>query len=136
MESLPRRKSRRSGTISAVANELDGDLHLFTFGGDGARFALPPSQAQRVSDVLSRVAVWVRRDLELELRVATMTVSEIRSAGFDIKAAFWKASIHIKYAMFMGDGLDWTENELKSRALNLATKEAVQEPDLTGSLCQ
>jgi hypothetical protein len=30
-----------AGTISAVANELERDLNLFIFGGDGARFAVP-----------------------------------------------------------------------------------------------
>ena len=118
-----------AGTISAVSNELNGELHLFTFGGDGARFAVPPSYARRVSDTLSRVAMWARRDLDLELRVAAVSVAEIRAAGFDVKAAFWKASDHIAYAMFKGGGLEWAEGQLKSGAISLGVSDGQQEPD-------
>ena len=47
-----------AGTISAVSNELEGDLNLFSFGGDGASFAVPPAQVKRASDALLRVAIW------------------------------------------------------------------------------
>ena len=125
-----------AGTISAVSNELNGDLHLFSFGGDGARFAVPATYAQRVSNALPRAAAWVRRDLDLELRVAMIRVADIRAAGFDVKAAFWKASNHIAYAMFMGGGLEWAEGQLKSGAISLAISDTKQEPDLTGLSCQ
>lgn len=124
------------GTISAVANELNGGLRLFSFGGDGARFAVPQAQAQSASEALSRVAMWVKRDLDLELRVATISVAEIRTVGFDVRVAFWRASSHIQYAMFMGGGLEWAESQLKSGAISLAAADIDQEPNLTGLSCQ
>lgn len=125
-----------AGTISAVLNELEGDLHLFSFGGDGASFAIPHAQAKCASDALSRVAMWAQRDLDLDLRVAIIGVAEIRAAGFDVRAAFWRASSHVQYAMFMGGGLEWSEAQLKSGAINLASANIDQEPDLTGLSCQ
>jgi Protein of unknown function (DUF3095) len=125
-----------AGTISAVSNALRGDLHLFSFGGDGASFAVSGAQAKCASDALSRVAIWARRDLDLDLRVALISVAEIRSAGSDVRAAFWRASSHVQYAMFMGGGLEWSETQLKSGVISLAPADIDQEPDLTGLSCQ
>jgi hypothetical protein len=125
-----------AGTISAVSNELEDDLHLFSFGGDGASFAVPRGQAKCASDALSRVAMWAQRDLDLDLRVAIISVGEVRAAGFDVRAAFWRASSHVQYAMFMGGGLEWSEAQLKSGAIGLAPADINQEPDLTGLSCQ
>ena len=70
-----------AATVSAVANALEGDLPLFAFGGDGARFAVSPDQADVASDALSRAAAWAKRDLGLELRVGMTRVAEARAAG-------------------------------------------------------
>jgi hypothetical protein len=125
-----------AGTISAVSNELHGDLHLFSFCGDGASFAVPGAQAKCASDALSRVAMWAQRDLALDLRVAIVGVGEVRAAGFDVRAAFWRASSHVQYAVFMGGGLEWSETQLKSGAIGLTPADIGQEPDLTGLSCQ
>lgn len=125
-----------AATISAVANELDGDLRLFIFGGDGARFAVPSEYIERAANALSRVAMWAERDLDLELRVATVSVAEVRRAGFDVRAAFWRASDDVRYAMFIGGGLDWADAELKSGSIRLKPANIDEEPDLTGLSCQ
>jgi Protein of unknown function (DUF3095) len=124
-----------AGTISAVSNALGGDLHLFIFGGDGARLAIPPEHVQRASDALSRVAMWAKRDLNLELRIATVSVAEVRAAGFDIRAAYWQASDHVRHSMFMGGGFEWAEAQLKNGSIGLAPADLNQEPDLTGLSC-
>lgn len=124
-----------AGTISAVANELGGDLSLFIFGGDGARFVVPPENAERAAKALSRVATWARRDLDLELRVATMPVADVRVAGNDVRAAFWRASDDVRYAMFMGDGLEWAETQLKDGKIRLDASSENEEPDLNGLSC-
>jgi hypothetical protein len=125
-----------ASTISAVANALGGKLALFVFGGDGARFAVSPAQAQSAADALSRVAMWAKRDLELELRVAMTSVAEARAAGFDCRVAFWHASDDVRYAAFTGGGLEWAEAQMKSGAIGLAPAAAELEPDLTGLSCQ
>jgi hypothetical protein len=125
-----------AATIAAVANALNGDLPLFAFGGDAARFAVPPEQLEAASDALSRVAMWARRDLDLELRVGMTTVAAIRETGLDARVAFWKSSDTVRYAMFTGGGLEWTEKQLKSGAIGLPAAETDEEPDLTGLSCQ
>jgi hypothetical protein len=125
-----------AGTISAVANELEGELRLFIFYGDGARFAVPPNQAERAADALSRVAMWAKRDLDLELRTATISVAEVRAAGFDVRTAFWQASSHVHYAMFMGGGLEWAEAQLKNGSIKIEPASVDSEPNLTGLSCQ
>jgi hypothetical protein len=123
-----------AGTISAVANALEGHLPLFAFGGDGARFAVPPDQADIAADALSRVAGWAERELGLRMRVGMTCVSEVRAAGSDARAAFWQASEHVRYAMFAGGGLEWAEAQLKAGVIGLPT--ADEEPNLTGLSCQ
>ena len=125
-----------AGSISAVANALEGRLRLFAFGGDGAAFAVPPGQRAAAADALARASAWVRRDLDLHLRVGMTTVADIRAAGFDLRAAFWQASPDVRYAMFIGGGLDWAEAQLKKGAIVLPPADANAEPDLTGLSCR
>ena len=125
-----------AATISAVANALQGDLPLFTFGGDGAGFAVDPEQAETASDALSRVAAWAARDLGMTLRVGMTSVAEARAAGHDVRVAFWQASPHVRYAMFTGGGLEWVETRLKDGAIGLPPAAVGSEPDLTGLSCQ
>lgn len=125
-----------AATISAVKNALSGDFELFIFAGDGARFVVPPHQAQRAADALARTAMWARRDLGLELRVGTATVAAARAAGYDIRAAYWQASPQIRYAVFVGGGLEWAESEMKAGRVGVAAASGDAEPDLTGLSCQ
>ena len=125
-----------AATISVVANALDGDLPLFVFGGDGGRFAVSPIQAPTAADALSHVARWSDQDLDLHLRVGLVSVADIRATGFDVRVAFWQASDHVRYAMFTGDGIEWTDDQLKRDAMGLPPAAADKEPDLTGLSCQ
>ncbi len=125
-----------AGTISAVTNALDGKLRLFSFGGDGASFAIPPAQESAARDALARVAAWASRDLDLDLRVGMTTVAEIRAAGADVRAAFWKASDNVQYTMFTGRGVEWAEEQLKKDIIRFAPAPPHEEPDLTGLSCQ
>ena len=125
-----------AGCISAVSNALSGELSLFAFGGDGARFAVSPEHAQIAADALSRTATWARRELKLDLRVGMTTVAEIRAAGFDVRAAFLKPTEHVQYAMFSGGGLEWADAQLKRGEIGLPPAAPEDEPDLTGLSCQ
>ena len=125
-----------AGSISAVANALGGRLRLFAFGGDGAAFAIPPADAGAAADALARAATWARRDLGLDLRAGMTTVAAIRAAGHDVRAAFWRASDDVHYAMFAGGGVGWAEAELKRGALALPPAGPEDEPDLTGLSCR
>ena len=125
-----------AGSISAVANALEGGLRIFAFGGDGAAFAVPPGQRSPAAEALAHAAAWARRDLGLELRVGMTTVGEIRAAGHDLRAAFWRASDDVRYAMFIGGGVDWAEARLKQGAIGLPPARPDAEPDLSGLSCR
>ncbi len=125
-----------AGTISAVSNALSGDLSLYAFGGDGAGFAVAPDQAYTAGDALSRTAGWVERDLQLELRVGMTRVSDIRTAGHDVRVAFWRASEHVRYTMFTGGGMEWATEQLKAGTIRLEKSAPEDQPDLTGLSCQ
>ena len=64
------------------------------------------------------------------------TVSNIRAAGFDVRVALFRASEHVRYAMFMGGGLEWAETKLKAGLISLPPSDPQDEPDLTGLSCQ
>jgi hypothetical protein len=125
-----------AATISAVSNALQSDLTLFVFSGDGARFAVPAKHALAAREALARVAMWAMRDLHLELRVGMIQVADVRAAGFDVRAAYWNASEHVRYAMFAGGGLEWADTQLKKGAIGIPPATADKEPDLTGLSCQ
>ena len=103
---------------------------------DGARFAVPASEAQIAADALSRTAKWAQRDLDLDLRVGMTSVAEVRAAGFDARAAFWQASENVEYAMFSGGGMEWAEAQLKTGAIELQPAGPQDDPDLSGLSCQ
>ena len=125
-----------AGTISAVSNVFKNKTLLFVFGGDGARFVISPDSFDAASEALSRVAMWAKRDLDLDLRVGMVRVAEARAAGFDVCAAWWQASRQIRYAMFTGGGLEWADAGLKAGAFGLKPAGTEQDPDLTGLSCQ
>ena len=125
-----------AGVIAAVSNALQKRMPLYVFGGDGARFAVPPENAALAADALSRVAMWAGRDLGLNLRVGMIGIPEIRAAGFDVRAAFWQASENVRHAVFAGGGLEYAETQLKKGSIAIAPAPADNEPDLDGLSCQ
>lgn len=126
-----------AGTISAVTNALGGDLPLYTFGGDGARFAVPPEYVEAAADALARVSMWARRDLDLDLRVGMTTVSAMRAEGHEIRVAFWQASPDVRYALFSGGGVEWVDDQLKGDGgIAIPAADPSKDPDLSGLSCQ
>src|SRR3954465_1884960 len=64
-----------AAVIAAVANALQGREFPFVFGGDGASFAVPPSDLERAREALAATANWVNDDLDLVMRIALVPVS-------------------------------------------------------------
>jgi hypothetical protein len=125
-----------AAVIAAVANALGGKDFPFVFGGDGANFALPASEAELARQALAAVAAWVRDDLGLTMRVALVPVEAARAKGHDVRVARFAPSPDLSYAMFTGGGLSWSEQQMKAGAFAIQPAEPGTRPDLTGLSCR
>ena len=125
-----------AAVIAAVTNALQGREFPFVFGGDGASFAVSPSDLAAAREALAATAGWVRDDLELAMRVALVPVTAIRANGLDVRVARFGPSANLSYAMFSGGGLGFAEAAMKRGEFAVAPAPAGMQPDLTGLSCR
>src|SRR5271154_2239942 len=125
-----------AGVIAAVANALGRRPFPFVFGGDGASFAVSGSDAPAAAAALAAMADFAHDEFQLDLRVATIPVSEIRAAGRDVKVVRYGATPHCVYAMFAGGGLSWFEAEAKRGRYALPPAPVGAKPNLSGLSCR
>ena len=125
-----------AAVIVAVANALKDNDFPFVFGGDGAAFALPPQLRSLAAEALASVAGWVRDEFALELRVAMVSVDELRGRGVDVQVARFAPSPNVSYAMFTGGGLAYAEQRMKAGEFALRPAPPGSRPDLNGLSCR
>ncbi|MFY2824247.1 DUF3095 domain-containing protein [Ruegeria sp. MALMAid1280] len=125
-----------AAVISAMINALKGQEFPYVFGGDGAGFAIPASAVDAARTVLAELRRWADEEFSIALRGALVPVSEIRSAGRDLRVARYAPSDGVDYAMFSGGGLAWAEAQMKSGAFEVPPAEPGALPDLTGLSCR
>ncbi|MEP2533804.1 DUF3095 domain-containing protein [Shimia sp.] len=126
-----------AAVISAQLNAAELLRLPYVFGGDGAGFAVWPEQRGAAENALDAVRRWARREFDIELRAAMVTVGEIRAAGHDIRVARYAPAEGVDYAMFSGGGVAWAEDQMKSGALRLPEDGMPdKEPDLSGLSCR
>ncbi len=125
-----------AAVISAMINALKGQEFPYVFGGDGAGFAIPASAVDTARTVLSELRRWADEEFSIALRGALVPVSEIRSAGRDLRVARYAPSDGVDYAMFSGGGLVWAEAQMKSGAFEVPPADPGALPDLTGLSCR
>ena len=125
-----------AAVIAAVTNALAGREFPFVFGGDGASFAVAPSDVASAREALAATAVWVGEDLDLAMRVALVPVSAVRAQGLDVSVARFGPSANLSYAMFSGGGLGWAEAAMKRGEFAVAAASPGTQPDLSGLSCR
>jgi hypothetical protein len=125
-----------AAVIAAVTNALDGREFPFVFGGDGASFAVAPSDLARAREALAATAAWVREDLDLVMRVALVPVKDIRAQGLDVRVARFGPSANLSYAMFSGGGLGWADAAMKRGEFAVPAAPPGAQPDLSGLSCR
>ncbi|MBA3531399.1 MAG: DUF3095 family protein [Ardenticatenales bacterium] len=105
-----------AASIVALLN-IEREIELpFLFGGDGATILLPPSLGERAKAALLGTQQMAKREFDLELRVALISVSRVLEAGQSIGIAKFKISENYEQAMFTGGGLAYAEQLLKNPA--------------------
>lgn len=102
-----------AAVIASVANALKGRDFPFVFGGDGASFAVPATDAALARQALAETATWVKEDLDLSLRIGMVSVAAIRAQGRDVLVARYMPSANVSIAMFSGGGMAWADAAMK-----------------------
>ncbi|WP_439396208.1 DUF3095 domain-containing protein [Bradyrhizobium sp. PMVTL-01] len=125
-----------AAVIAAVTNALEGREFPFVFGGDGASFAVAPSDLDAAREALAATATWVREGLDLKMRIALVPVSAIRTQGFDVRVARFGPSPNLSYAMFSGGGLAWADAAMKRGEFAVTEAPSGTQPDLSGLSCR
>lgn len=125
-----------AGVIAAVGNALKRRSFPFVFGGDGASFAVSRGDAPAAREALAAMAAFAREEFKFDLRVGTIPVRDVRAAGRDVRVARYGATPYCVYAMFMGGGLAWFEEEVKRSRHLLPAAPAGALPDLSGLSCR
>jgi hypothetical protein len=125
-----------AAVIASITNALEGRDFPFVFGGDGAGFAIAPSDLAKAREALAATARWVRDDLDLEMRVALLPVAAIRAAGADVRVARFGPSANLAYAMFSGGGLAFADAAMKRGEFAVDPAPAGAQPDLSGLSCR
>ena len=125
-----------AAVIVAVTNALGEREFPFVFGGDGASFAVPAAFAELARQALAETATWVNEDLNLTLRVALVSVAEIRSHGLDVRVARYAPSENISIAMFQGGGIAWADAAMKRGEIVVPPAPPGAHPDLSGLSCR
>jgi hypothetical protein len=125
-----------AAVIAAVTNALGGREFPFVFGGDGASFAVPPSDGETAREALAATAAWADGELGLTLRVALVPVADIRRHKRDVRVARYGPSENLSYALFSGGGLAWADSAIKSGDFAIAPAPPGTWPDLTGLSCR
>ena len=125
-----------AAVIAAVTNALGEREFPFVFGGDGASFAVSAGDVARAREALAATATWVKTDLDLDMRVALIPISDVRARGLDVRVARFAPSPNVSYAMFSGGGLGWAEAAMKRGEFAVLPSPPDVLPDLTGLSCR
>ena len=125
-----------AAVIASIANALKGRDFPFVFGGDGASFAVPSEDAALARQALAETATWVAEDLDLSLRIAMVSVADIRTHGHDVRVARYMPSDNVSIAMFSGGGMAWADAAMKRGEIGVPPAPPGSHPDLSGLSCR
>lgn len=105
-----------AATISAVLNATGTRDIPFIFEGDGAMLCMPPEMLDDAQGALLQTQDMARTSFDLDLRIATLPVAQIRAAGHDILIARYRVSEHHALPVFAGGGMEYASCYMKDPA--------------------
>ncbi len=102
--------------ITAVLNTA-GDIDIpFIFEGDGAMLCVPAQLLEAARGALLQTQALARKSFDLDLRIATLPMAQIRAAGLNIRVARYRVSEHYVQAVFAGGGMAYADRYMKDSA--------------------
>ncbi len=104
-----------AAAITAVINAAGGVDIPFSFEGDGAVICVPPRLLAATRAALAMTREVARDAFDLDLRIATVPVSEIPQ-GFSVRVARYRVSEHYVQAVFSGGGIACIDGMVKDPA--------------------
>jgi len=105
-----------ASAVTAMLNAA-GDIDIpFIFEGDGSAFCVPPELLEDARAALVKTQQMAQKSFDLDLRVATVPVSMIRQARFDILVARVRVSANYIQAAFAGGGMGYADRYMKDPA--------------------
>ncbi|MEN9809228.1 MAG: hypothetical protein RLZZ488_795 [Pseudomonadota bacterium] len=125
--------------IAAVRNLFPIGQVPYVFGGDGATFLVENADLKTCLDALVSVQTAARRNLNISLRVGSVTVNEIRERGADVLFGSIKSGDEELMTFLRGDGVALADSIVKQREKdspeNLNSADDVNAP-LEGLACR
>lgn len=100
--------------IAAMLNLTDKNAIPFVFGGDGSLLCIPPSLLKEAKEILASCRNIGTNAYNLELRAAIIPVSFLNEKNKQLKVARFRASEHFTQALFIGEGVAYSDYVLKS----------------------
>lgn len=100
--------------IAAMLNLVDKNSIPFVFGGDGSLLCIPPRLVDSAREVLASCRDIGFKAYDLELRAALIPVSFLYDKGKALKVARFRVSEQFIQALFIGDGIAFSDRVLKS----------------------
>ena len=88
----------------------------YVFGGDGATFCIPPSCRPAVEAALVGTRQMAKESFDLELRIGMVPMARLQGDGYRVLVGKFQPSSQYHQAMFLGDGLGYAEELIKSPA--------------------
>ncbi len=128
-----------AGCLIAVLNvtkSLDVEIPYF-FGGDGGTVMVPGEILPKVLAGLNAHKQNSRENFSLNLRIGSLSVEEIRNAGYKVKLAKIEESPGFNKALLIGNGFKYAEYIIKKTSIHVASDiSTLQELDLEGMECK
>ncbi len=122
----------------AVARRVLGKLEFpFAFGGDGATLLVPDGHQEPVLASLAGLRDLASANFGLELRLASVRISELEKLGAGVQVAKFAVSDTCTIAEFRGEGLRLAEEQFKQPGSTLEYRgPGTADPDLRGLSCR
>ena len=106
-----------SASTVAVAVNVASENHLqipFIYGGDGSTAVVPKQILKEILGELITLRENAKNSFDLNLRVGYMSVEDIKEANKEILVTKFLVTEGYTQAVFLGDGLHYAEEKIKS----------------------